>query len=120
MERSGSPPSADYHISLWDTEVREEGRKIGAHISTPRWRLSEKDVKCLGECDGDSEPSDSAQYPTVFRGRPCNVDVGGKLFIRQMTFVKHGLPASEIRTDLELSYGTPDPIHATFTILTYE
>ena len=120
MEKSGESPPA-YHISLWNTEIREEGRKVGAHISTPLWRLSEKDVRCSGYCDDqDSEPSDSAQYPTVFRGRPFHVDVGGKSFIKQMTFVTHGHPPTEILAELELRYGPPDPIRATFTMLPYE
>lgn len=121
MERSGASNSVEYHISLWNIEIREEGRKVGAQISTPRWHLSEKDIRCLGDCaDGDSEPSDAAQYPTVFRGRPFQVDAGGKSFIRQMTFLKRGHPAPEIRVDLELFYGNSDPLHAKFTMLPYE
>lgn len=120
MEISGESPPA-YHISLWQIEIREEGRKVGSDISTPLWRLSEKEVKCAGYCDDqDSEPSDSAQYPTVFRGRPFHVDVGGNWFIKQMTFIKRSHPPAEIRAELELRYGAPDPIRATFTMLPHE
>ena len=119
MEKERESPPV-YHISIRDIEVREEGRKIGAHVSTPRWHLSEKDIECLGGCTGEREPSNAVQYPTVFRGPAFSVDAGGKSYFQHILFRKHGHPATEIRIELELRYGPPDPVHATFTILPYE